>query len=293
MVHFSKAPIPKPAEPDRVVIGWGSGRGRIYGDELEERHRYSTVRLALAQIPDLQGDVDAYIAQQSREARSAPKVAADIARRLLSAGRVEEALTSVDAIGDTRKHLTPLEWEQTRADVLEALGRTKEAQDFRWTCFERSLAPEHLGAYLKRLPDFDDAVAEDRALTHALGHPEMLRALWFLVNWPALKEAAQLVTSRANELDGDHYELLVPAAQVLEGKHPLAATILRRAMIDYVLNHTKASRYRHAARHLLECEGQQGSIADYGQFPAHGAYVNQLKQVHARKTAFWSLVKSG
>ena len=293
VVQFSKASMPKPAESDRVVIGWGSGKGRIYADEIEERHRDSTVRMALAKIADLQGDVDAYIAQQSQEARSAPKVAADIAQRLLSAGRAEEALTALDAIGGPRKHLIPHEWEQTRADTLEALGRTKEAQDFRWTCFERSLAPEHLRAYLKRLPDFDDAEAEGRAMQHALGHPEMLRALWFLITWPALEKAAQLVANRASELDGDHYELLVSAAQALEGKHPLAATILRRAMIDYVLNHTKATRYRHAARHLLECESQARSMADYGQFPAHEAYVNQLKQVHARKTAFWSLVSAG
>ena len=60
MVQFSKAPLPRPAESDRVVIGWGSGSSRIYADEVEERHRDSTVRLALEQIADLQGDVDAY-----------------------------------------------------------------------------------------------------------------------------------------------------------------------------------------------------------------------------------------
>ena len=84
----------------------------------------------------------------------------------------------------------------------------------------------------------------------------------------------------------------MPAAQALEGKYPLAATVLRRAMIDYVLNENKATRYRHAARHLLECESQAGSIADYGKFPTHEAYVSELKKTHSRKIAFWSLLKA-
>jgi uncharacterized protein DUF6880 len=41
-----------------------------------------------------------------------------------------------------------------------------------------------------------------------------------------------------------------PAAQLIEGKHPLAASLLRRAMIEDTLNGTKSSRYKHAARHL-------------------------------------------
>ena len=292
MVDLSKAELTKPAEKDRVVIGWGSGRGRIYAEEIEERSRNSTVRMALMKIADLQGDVDAYISQQSAESRSAPRIAADIARRLLSAGRAEEALTALDAVTQSRKGWAHLEWEQTRSDVLEALGRNAEAQSFRWACFESSLAQDHLRIFMKRLPDFDDVEAEGRAMTFALGYPDMLRALSFLVTWPALKKAAQLVLNRADELDGDHYEFLVPAAEALEGKHPLAAILLRRAMIDFTLNETKATRYRHAARHLLECQSLSGPIADYGRFPRHEDYVNRLKELHGRKTSFWSLLKA-
>ena len=38
-------------------------------------------------------------------------------------------------------------------EVLETLSRAEEAQAARWSCFERSLSSEHLGAHLKRLPD--------------------------------------------------------------------------------------------------------------------------------------------
>jgi hypothetical protein len=99
-----------------------------------------------------------------------------------------------------------------RLDVLEALGRHEEAQVFRYHCFERSLNASHLRAYLKRLPDFEDVEAENKALSFVLSYSNVHQALTFLVSWPALYQAAELVLSRADELDGNNYELLGPAA---------------------------------------------------------------------------------
>src|SRR5438105_4008263 len=53
----------------------------------------------------------------------------------------------------------PFEWEEVRLEVMEALGQKDEAQAFRWQCFERTLSRQHLRAYLKRLPDFEDIEA--------------------------------------------------------------------------------------------------------------------------------------
>ena len=65
---------------------------------------------------------------------------------------------------------------------------------------------------------------------------------------------------RSDELDGDHYEILTPAADALAGKHPLAATVVLRAMIDFSLRNSRSSRYKHAARHLLDCSGLSSTI---------------------------------
>ena len=164
--------------------------------------------------------------------------------------------------------------------VLEALGRTEDAQDARWNCFERSLSSVHLRAYLKRLSDFDAVEAERKAL----------QALSFLVAWPALDRAASLVLERAEEVDGDHYEILTPAAEALAGKYPLAATMLLRAMVNVSLKNSRSSRYRHAARHLLDCAGLSPAIKDYRSFEPHDAYEARLRREHGRKSSFWSLV---
>src|SRR5471032_1812800 len=153
----------KPKDKDRKVIGWGSG-GPLYADEIASRRYEGTIRLALQEIADAQGDVDAFIAQQSKNARAVPTVAAEIARRLLGAGRAEEAWNAINAVDENRSGWIPFEWEEVRLDVMEALGRKDEAQAFRWQCFERALNSAHLRAYLKRLPDFDDVEAENKAL---------------------------------------------------------------------------------------------------------------------------------
>jgi hypothetical protein len=196
MVDLSNRPVTKPAEMDRVEIGWSSS-GPIYADEMAERSRVSTVRLALTEIADALGDVDAFIEQHEEEARKVPKIAAEIARRLLSAGRGQEAWQTIEAAkhrrGNSSWDWPDFEWEDARIDVLEALGRADDAQAARWGCFERSLSSTHLRAYLKRLPDFDDVEAEEKALDYAQRSRNLLQALSFLVSWPALDRAANLV----------------------------------------------------------------------------------------------------
>lgn len=288
VIALSKEPILKPSQDEREVIGISSS-GPIYADDYAERHRSSMVSLALQEIADAQGDVDAYIAQKSETAKTVPRVAADIANRLLAVGRVEEAWDAINAVEEDRPGWIPFEWELTRTQVLEALGKTNEAQEFRWTCFEKSLNDQHLRSYLKQLPDFEDMEAEERAMDVALKHENVHRSLIFLVSWPNLDKAAELVLVRFEEVDGDHYEILTPAADVLEVKHPLASTVLRRALIDFALGKARSTRYRHAARHLKECASLATSIESFGSHDTHEAYVERLRAKHGRKSKFWGL----
>jgi len=98
------------------------------------------------------------------------------------------------------------------------------------------------------------------------------------------------VVSRAAELNGDQYHILSPAAAALEDKHPLAATLMLRAMIDFSLGAARSSRYRHAARHLQTGARLSTEITDFCEFQTHEAYCARLKSEHGRKSAFWSLL---
>jgi hypothetical protein len=256
------------------------------GDQRDWHER--RLRRALQDIADGQDDVDAYIALVPAADRTRPKIAADIGRRLLAANRATEALAILEAARPARTaadfpggfHLGTLtgEWEDATIAALDATRQGDRAQAMRWAAFEDRLAAPHLRAFLKRLKGFDDVDAEERAMAHGLGVRSFPMALSFFIEWPDHARAGNL------------YYLLDPAAQAIEGKQPLAATLLRRAMIDDTLNGAKSTRYKHAARHLLECQGLAPGIRDYGTFETHNYFVKRLQSKHGRKAGFWSHV---
>ena len=53
--------------------------------------------------------------------------------------------------------------------------------------------------YLRRLPDFEDVEALDRAFAHAAALPDFAAGLGFLMDWPAHREAAAMVEARPRE----------------------------------------------------------------------------------------------
>lgn len=290
MIELSNTPVQRPPESQREIIGVGSG-GTIYADDIAERSRRMTVHLALQDIADAQGDVDAYIAQYDEATRRVPKIAANIAGRLIAADRAQEALDTVEAAEhrNSRRSWPDFDWEDARIAALGAVGRSDDAQAARWSVFERALSGPHLKAYLRRLDD--DLDAEEQALDYAVRHPDALQALAFLINWPDLDRAARLVIARAAEMDGDIYEILSPAAEALASRSPLAATLALRAMIDFTLENARSKRYKHAARHLAECARLADSIDDYAGFESHAEYEARIRDKHRRKTSFYRLIE--
>jgi tetratricopeptide (TPR) repeat protein len=260
-----------------------------------DESRQITVRLAMLDIADALEDAEAYLAEYRDHdpgALSVPSFAADVAERLMAAGRADEALTLLDAADprETNRSAGLEEWLDARIAALEMLDRGQEAQRLRWQHLERCLSIRHLRDYLQHLPDFEDAAEEERALGQVLDHPSFNRALRFLHQWPDRRRAAQLILRRLSELDGDCYELLGPVAESLEVEQPLAATLCLRAMIDFSLERARSTRYRHAARHLGTCLGLAPGIEDWGAMVDHRTYMARLRQEHGRKYGFWSLV---
>ena len=195
-------------------------------------------------------------------------VAPEIRKRLTAIGK------SRSFVDWHKIRLLAADLDMQRSAILKHVAPTRPAEAF---------------DLLWRLPDFDDDEAEQRALTYVCGHSDFYRALGFLMDWPAHGLAADLVLARHSELDGDHYWLLLtPAAEALEQKDPLAATLMLRAMIDFSLNRAKYKRYGHAARHLQTCGYLAKRVEDFGEHAGHDAYVANLKAKHGRKTGFWN-----
>ena len=259
---------------------------------VASRRRQRIAKRVLLELADEQGDVDAFIAQVGPEMRTVPTNAIQIARRLIESDRAAEALEILDAADVDDDDWDRTDWQDARIDVLEALGRRDEAQAFRWACFERDLSAEYLRPYLGKLPDFEDIEAEERAVAIAMGDPELLAALQFFLDWRSPDRAAELLLKRHDEIDGNHFEYLSPAADALAASHPLATTLVLRAMIDFALSKGRSKRYRHAARHLATCAELAPRIEDFGTFETHETYVARLKKHHGLKVGFWSFTGS-
>jgi hypothetical protein len=271
----------------------------------ERDGRADAGRRALQDIADGQGDVDAYIALVPAAERSMQHTGAEIGSRLLAAGRAAEALAVLELARPKRRagHARDDDddlylagsggdsaWEEAYIAALDATDQQEQAQRLRWAAVEERLSSTHLRTYLKRLPDFEDVEAEDRAMQHALSFRSFSVALNFFREWPDPAHAAQLVLARAPEIDGNLYFLLDPATQLIEGKYPMAATLLRRAMVEDTLDGAKSTRYKHAARHLLECASLALGIKDFVCFGTHESFVAHLRAKHGRKTGFWGQI---
>ena len=248
-------------------------------------------RYTMEQLTQSRGDLDAYLELFDPSQLSWPDTAAEVAGHLLQGGRAEQALAVLEQAAKTSEIMQAEDWHATRIAVLDALGRGEEAQRHRWEVFKRNLSIPLLRDYLKRLDDFADVEAEERALLVAEQHHLPLAALQFLVSWPALPRAARYVIAHCNDWDGDAYEIYEPAAERLSADHPVAASLLLRAMVVFALSMGRSKRYRYAVEHLRQCEQLDARIDDSPDFERHASFVGRLQQAFGQKWSFWQLLE--
>ncbi len=248
-------------------------------------------RLTLEQLALGRSDLDGYLALFSPSQLSWPDTAAEVAGQLLRAGRAEQSLSVLDGAAIATQTMPADGWHATRIAVLDALGRSEEAQRHRWQGFTGSLSIPLLRAYLGRLDDFADVEAEERAMAVAEQHHQPLAALQFLVSWPALPRAARYVIEHWQVWDGDDYEIHEPAAERLSADHPVAASLLLRAMVVFALSMGRAKRYRYAAEHLRQCELLAARIDDWQGLETHSSFAGRLREAFGTTWRFWQLLE--
>ena len=234
----------------------------------------------LGHLADAEGDVDAFLSAQAR--RAAPlRDHTGSARRLLGAGRADEALGILDAASPAKVASAP-GYADLRIQALDALGRRDEAQAARWRLFKATLSVDALRQHLKRLPGFDDVEREEEALEHVMRHEHTTAALAFLMAWPDHRRAGALVRARQGRLDGAAGEVVEPAANALTSRDPLAATLVLRAMIETALEDGRAATNRRARLLLAECATLAAAINDWEGCPPHETYAASLQFIARR-----------
>jgi hypothetical protein len=271
---------------------------RLLADLTRDRPR-PTGRLALVvrKLADRAGDLDAWILTVPDEERRKAEVGAEIARRLAQAGRAAEARAALD---ETRSEVPePRRWGRTRAAdpappshgwlaaeiaVLDAEGQTELAEQARWDLFARTLSEEILKSLLARLPDFEDVIALDRAFALAATFPDPMKGLAFLMNWPAHREAAEMILARRDQLTAvvDHAPLW---AARLSSRYPDAALVLVRARAKGL------TRFGSGLTDEVEgLIGEAETLTAHAANPdaeSHADFVAELAAIAARRRPGW------
>ncbi|MDP3406240.1 MAG: hypothetical protein Q8S03_16240 [Brevundimonas sp.] len=247
--------------------------------------------LVIRRLADRTGDALTWTATWSDEDQMRPDIGAEIARRLAAAGLAEAARAALEAShphagaalrGDRREAApdpSPLR-EAAEIAVLEAEGRTEDAQSARWAAFSRTLDPSPLRDFLARLADFDDVEALDRAHALAATHSDASHGLTFLMDWPALREAANMIMARAGDFPalGDAVPVWVSR---LEGRYPAAAMVLVRSRARSLapLGPTRTEEVRALSAEAADLAIQAG--ARHG-LESHAAFIDSLEALVGR-----------
>jgi len=271
---------------------------RLLSDLTRDRPR-PTGRLALVvrKLADRAGDIDAWALAIPDDDRRKPEVAAEIARRLAQAGRAEEARGALEVSRTEPPPASrwgkgkaadrpplPDSWYAAEIAVLEAEGRFPEAGDARWSLFGRTLSEDALRALLAGLPDFEDVMALDRAFAIAGAFVDPMKGLAFLMNWPAHREAAEMVLARRDELRGSVDDTPLWAAG-LAGRYPDAALLQVRARARSLVRLGDGIT-EEVEGVVSEAEVLAASAGD----PAlenHTAFVESLKALAAPRRPVW------
>ena len=267
--------------------------------DLTKGRPKQTGRLALVirKLADRSGDLDAWVQSIPEDDYRKPDIAAEIARRLADAGRPIEARVALEAsltpshsagrLSGGTDGLPALSehWLSAEIAVLEAEGRTDEADEARWCVFERTLSADELRTLIAKLPDFEDVVVLERAFELAAKHADVMRGLSFLMNWPALREAAEQVVARRAELRGGHDDIPLWASR-LGGRYPLAALFLTRARARAIV--MLGSGITEEVQGLIgEAEALANGLKDDALVDDHASFVSELQALASRRRQRW------
>lgn len=285
LLHCAALYLPK--THIRVLIASFEAESAKIHELVGKRHWLLLVESLARQIKD------APLFEKTRLASCGePNIAAntEIAQVYLESGDAAMALRWLEQIPATATFMA-----QERDKILLAvhgqLGNTAKQHEAAWRIFRRGRSAKSLQSLL----DVIGNEHRESAITNELSAIFQENALslddaHFMAEIGKITEAASYLLDRAGQLDGIHYNFILPLAKTLE-EHgfALAATALYRALLNSILERANTKTYTHGVLYLKKLEDLSSLVTDWHSFDIHGSYANQLRLQHGRKSAFWSL----
>lgn len=213
----------------------------------------------------------------------------DIAEVYLEAGDAKTALSWLDRVSTDETFL-----EDKRDALLlrihDRLGDSYGQVDAARKLFRRSPSTEALEQLVGVLgEDRRDAVVEDEVHVVLSEQELSYEAALFLTEIERYDTTEGYLIQRADQLNGDYYDWLLPIADAMvTAGYPLAASLVYRALIESILQKARSKIYHYAVRYLKKLDVLAKQVQDWGESVDHASYLEQLRMKHGRKTSFWS-----
>lgn len=212
----------------------------------------------------------------------------DIAQVYLESGDAGIALSWLERIPEKDTYQAS-ERDQLLLEIYGRLQEPDKQAEAGWRTFRRFRGADSLKKLLAIIgQDNRDNVIAGEVAAIVEKKSLVLQDAGFLIEIGRMDEAEAYLIDRADQLNGDFYEGLLPLAVTMEKNgRALVASVLYRALLDSILRRAQTKTYPHGVRYLKKLDKLAASISDWRAIESHAAYLEHLRQKHGRKTSFW------
>jgi hypothetical protein len=256
-------------------------------EEFQRRHWFYQVESLARQLKD------APLFEQTRRAAwgDDPGTAAcvDIARVYLECGEEQTALDWLERI-PAGESFQQQERDELLLAIYDRQGDKQRQAEVARRSFRRQRSRSGFERWIEIVGDDQRTDLLDQEVRIILDSPLLsLTDAAFLTAMEQWDAAESYLQARAEQLDGDHYQFLLPLAETFESlARPLTASLLYRALLDSILRRARTTTYGHGARYLCKLDLLAQTVNDWRDIEPHAVYVEHLRRKHGRKTSFWS-----
>ncbi len=275
-----------PEETVRSMVQELWERSERAADETQARHWILLVESLARQLKD------ASLFEKARlAARPVLSTAAcfDIAAVYFESGNAFTALSWLTRIPEGENFME-YQREQLLLAIHERMGNRQQLAKTAWRAFRRRRSKETLQTLLGAIGEEKREEVLRNEIKRIHGVKELSYAdADFLAEIERWEDAEMYILERADQLDGDHYGILLPLAKSMESKgRLLVASVLYRALLDSILHRGRSKIYGHGVRYLKKLDSLAEKIDRWGKVVPHLVYFDSIRKNHSRKRAFWA-----
>jgi hypothetical protein len=266
---------------------------RLWGEKVVLTEQLKLAMLALDEIDD-------YLALEDATAKHPGYHVLEIARNLMEAGHVAEALARIETALDARAipgsgdacppHEVP-ELLHRRTECHEWLGNHEAAVASDWAAYRESLDERPLSSLLARVARQAQPAILAEAVSIAIGHPDAAAAVRRLADLGAIDAAAERLRPDVDTIARDAWWEVQEVPALIGAEYPELAWRMHQAQLRSLLDPTRPSAYRAAAWHLLECRRLAAAHAEIAEMADGQRELEAFMQTkHGQKRTFWEMV---